>query len=112
MEMFREYYVNPFTDFGFKKLFGEEPNKDLLMDFLNAMNRERLKALVFFKMNIWEIRASTAKPFSTYTAKTNGARNLLSNCKRPNRTSSKTVLFIMRHSPSGNRATGAIGITS
>ena len=30
-------YINPFTDFGFKKLFGEEPNKDLLIDFLNAL---------------------------------------------------------------------------
>ena len=27
--------INPFTDFGFKKLFGSEPNKDLLIDFLN-----------------------------------------------------------------------------
>jgi hypothetical protein len=23
-------YINPYTDFGFKKLFGEEGNKDLL----------------------------------------------------------------------------------
>lgn len=30
-------YLNPFTDFGFKKLFGEEPNKDLLIDFLNQI---------------------------------------------------------------------------
>lgn len=30
-------YVNPFTDFGFKKLFGEEPNKDILIDFLNEL---------------------------------------------------------------------------
>ena len=30
-------YINPFTDFGFKKLFGEEPNKDLLIDFLNEL---------------------------------------------------------------------------
>ncbi|MDR1268639.1 MAG: Rpn family recombination-promoting nuclease/putative transposase [Planctomycetaceae bacterium] len=30
-------YINPYTDFGFKKLFGEEANKDLLMDFLNAV---------------------------------------------------------------------------
>jgi predicted transposase/invertase (TIGR01784 family) len=35
-----EKYVNPFTDFGFKKIFGEEPNKDLLMDFLNELLRE------------------------------------------------------------------------
>ncbi len=30
-------YLNPYTDFGFKKLFGTEFNKDLLISFLNAM---------------------------------------------------------------------------
>ena len=30
-------YVNPYTDFGFKKLFGSEPNKDLLIAFLNQL---------------------------------------------------------------------------
>ena len=30
-------YVNPFTDFGFKKLFGEEASKPLLIDFLNSI---------------------------------------------------------------------------
>jgi predicted transposase/invertase (TIGR01784 family) len=30
-------YISPSTDFGFKKLFGEEANKDLLIDFLNAV---------------------------------------------------------------------------
>ena len=30
-------YINPYTDFGFKKLFGTEMNKDLLMSFLNAL---------------------------------------------------------------------------
>jgi predicted transposase/invertase (TIGR01784 family) len=29
--------INPYTDFGFKKLFGEEANKDLLIDFLNQL---------------------------------------------------------------------------
>ncbi|VAW82144.1 conserved hypothetical protein, partial [hydrothermal vent metagenome] len=32
-----EKYINPFTDYGFKKIFGEEPNKDLLLDFLNEL---------------------------------------------------------------------------
>lgn len=40
MSEFVEKYVNPFTDFGFKKLFGEEPNKDLLLDFLNELLKE------------------------------------------------------------------------
>jgi len=30
-------YINPYTDFGFKKLFGEDANKDLLIDFLNQL---------------------------------------------------------------------------
>ena len=30
-------YINPYTDFGFKKLFGTELNKDLLISFLNAL---------------------------------------------------------------------------
>jgi predicted transposase/invertase (TIGR01784 family) len=33
----KEKYINPFTDFGFKKLFGTELNKDLLIDFLNEV---------------------------------------------------------------------------
>ena len=35
----RERYINPYTDFGFKKLFGTEMNKDLLISFLNALFR-------------------------------------------------------------------------
>lgn len=30
-------YVNPYTDFGFKKLFGEEASKQSLIDFLNNL---------------------------------------------------------------------------
>ncbi len=29
-------YISPLTDFGFKKFFGEESNKDLLISFLNS----------------------------------------------------------------------------
>jgi predicted transposase/invertase (TIGR01784 family) len=42
-------YINPYTDFGFKKLFGEEANKDVLIDFLNAFlpEKHRVKTLTF-----------------------------------------------------------------
>ena len=33
----KDRYINPYTDFGFKKLFGEEASKDLLIDFLNEV---------------------------------------------------------------------------
>lgn len=35
--MIQERYINPYTDFGFKKLFGTELNKDLLISFLNSL---------------------------------------------------------------------------
>jgi predicted transposase/invertase (TIGR01784 family) len=33
----KETFLNPFTDYGFKRIFGQEPNKDLLLDFLNEL---------------------------------------------------------------------------
>jgi len=37
----QDKFINIFTDFGFKKLFGEEPNKDLLISFLNTLLPEK-----------------------------------------------------------------------
>jgi predicted transposase/invertase (TIGR01784 family) len=39
--MLKDKYIDPFTDFGFKKLFGEECNKDLLLDFLNELLQKK-----------------------------------------------------------------------
>ncbi len=46
MSELREKYINPFTDFGFKRLFGEEPNKDLLLDFLNELLKDQQGRIV------------------------------------------------------------------
>ena len=45
----RAKYINPFTDFGFKKIFGEEASKPLLIDFLNALlpPANKIKDLTF-----------------------------------------------------------------
>jgi hypothetical protein len=42
-------YLNPFTDFGFKKIFREEASKPLLLDFLNALlpQNEKIVDLTF-----------------------------------------------------------------
>ncbi|GAB4124556.1 MAG: Rpn family recombination-promoting nuclease/putative transposase [Raineya sp.] len=44
-------YINPFTDFGFKKIFGSEENKDILIDFLETLLPEKgkIKKLKFLK---------------------------------------------------------------
>lgn len=41
MSNLKEKYINPLTDFGFKRLFGTEMNKLLLIDFLNQILPER-----------------------------------------------------------------------
>lgn len=66
-------YINPYTDFGFKKLFGEETNKDLLIDFLNQLlpqkhqieqldfrNTENFADLVEERKAIFDIYCQTA----------------------------------------------------
>jgi predicted transposase/invertase (TIGR01784 family) len=52
MTEFVEKYVAPFTDYGFYKLFAEEPNKDLLLDFLNELlkaEQGQIKDLTYLK---------------------------------------------------------------
>ena len=47
----KERYLHPLTDFGFKKLFGTEPNKILLIDFLNQLlpAHHQIKNLTYTK---------------------------------------------------------------
>ena len=48
MSNFQEKYINPLTDFGFKKLFGTDVNKVLLIDFLNEiLPNKKIKDLTY-----------------------------------------------------------------
>ena len=51
-EGIRDRYINPYTDFGFKKIFGSDMNKDLLVSFLNALldGRERIENLTYLNV--------------------------------------------------------------
>ena len=70
----KERYINPYTDFGFKKLFGTEMNKDLLMSFLNSfldiketitgikyLNSERLGDGIGDRRSIFDVYCETEK---------------------------------------------------
>ena len=56
-------YLNPLTDFGFKKLFGEEPNKDLLISFLNTLlpEQHQISELSYTKNEYQGISAADRK---------------------------------------------------
>ena len=47
MEEIAGKYINPYTDYGFKYLFGTEPNKDITLELLNALlqGKEVIKSL-------------------------------------------------------------------
>jgi predicted transposase/invertase (TIGR01784 family) len=42
-------FLNPFTDFGFKKIFGEEASKPALIDFLNTLlpEQDQVKSITY-----------------------------------------------------------------
>ena len=37
MRQSEERYISLLTDFGFKRIFGTDPNKELLINFLNSL---------------------------------------------------------------------------
>ena len=74
---FQEKYINPFTDFGFKKLFGSEPNKSLLIDFLNQILPEyhRIKDLTYTKNELLAFSEQDRKAvFDLHCTSENGDR--------------------------------------
>ena len=70
----KDRYINPYTDFGFKKLFGTELNKELLISFLNALlvgkentitdvkylNTERLGDIMVDRHSVFDVYCETA----------------------------------------------------
>jgi predicted transposase/invertase (TIGR01784 family) len=74
----KEKYINPFTDFGFKKLFGTEPNKELLIDFLNEVVLPEQRRIVDlnYKNNerLGSFELDRKAIFDLYCVGTNGER--------------------------------------
>jgi len=60
----KDKYIDPFTDFGFKKLFGEECNKDLLLDFLNELLHKKegkIVSIMYMKSDMLGISEESRK---------------------------------------------------
>jgi len=69
-----ERYINPYTDFGFKKLFGTEMNKDLLISFLNALpcsNKMEIENVQYLNSEHLGDRRAV---FDVYCQRTDGGR--------------------------------------
>ena len=76
-EEIKERFINPFTDFGFKRLFGTEPNKDLLIDFLNQLlpPKDRIEDLTFSNSEtVPNIREERKAVFDIYCTNAKGQK--------------------------------------
>lgn len=43
----KEKFINPYTDEGFKRIFGSEINKDMIIKFLNSLLNETIRDITF-----------------------------------------------------------------
>ena len=79
-------YINPFTDVGFKKIFGQEINKDLLIDFLNSLLKgERVINNVTFldKEQVGEFKDDRSLIYDVYCETDSGEKIIVEMQNQP-----------------------------
>ncbi len=59
-------FINPFTDFGFKKIFGEEASKPHLIDFLNSLLPDEAKIADLSFKNLEQLPRSADERKAVY----------------------------------------------
>ena len=74
-------FINPYFDYGFKRLFGIEPNKDLLISFLNAVFEGRRPPIVdvsYLKTELLgDYREDRGTVFDLYCLQEDGTRYIV-----------------------------------
>ena len=80
LEGLQERYVNFYTDFAFKKLFGTEVNKELLISFLNALlaGEEVIRDITYLNTeHLGELERERKAVFDVYCENERGERFLV-----------------------------------
>ena len=78
--IFRDRYINPYTDFGFKMLFGTEMNKELLISFINSLlsGKEVIRDLTYLNTeHLGTSEADRRAVFDVYCEKECGEKILI-----------------------------------
>ena len=72
-----ERYISLLTDFGFKRIFGTDPNKELLINFLNSLfdGEEVIKDVKFLNSeNVGDVYTERKAIFDVYCENENGEK--------------------------------------
>ena len=78
--IFRDRYINPYTDFGFKMLFGTEMNKELLISFINSLlsGKEVIRDLTYLNTeHLGTSEADRRAVFDVYCENEGGEKILI-----------------------------------
>ena len=77
MAAIEDRYISLLTDFGFKRIFGTAPNKDLLINFLNCLfdGRKVIKDIMYLNSeHFGEIQSARKAIFDVYCEDENGKK--------------------------------------
>lgn len=99
-------FINPFTDVGFKRIFGQEINKDLLIDFLNALleGEKRVKDIRFLDKELLpEYENDRSLIYDIYCTDENGEQFIVE-MQNPSMSTSVNARSITSRKPSPVKA--------
>ena len=108
----QDKYISLLTDFGFKRVFGTEPNKDLLIDFLNTLlpPHHQIKDLSFKNNeNLGSMPIDRKAIFDIYCQAQNGERFIVE-IQKAKQNFSRTEAFIIQPFRFRNRRLKVNGI--
>ncbi len=73
-------YINPYTDYGFKLLFGTEPNKDITLELINALlqGKEVIRSLTLLPPEeLADLKDKYAHMFKVYCENEHGEKIII-----------------------------------
>lgn len=80
MEEIANRYINPYTNYGFKLLFGTEPNKDITLELVNALlqGKEVIKSLTLLPTELLgDTKDDRRSVFDIYCENENGEKIII-----------------------------------
>ena len=92
-------FIDPLSDFGFKHLFGNEPNKDILIDFLNQLfkGQKEITDLTYNSTEHAGVPKNLKRYFLTCLVPAKTESSLLLRCKGPNSATLATGQYFILH---------------
>ena len=107
-------FINPFTDIGFKRIFGQEVSKPLIIDFLNSLllGKEHITSITFLDKEQPALFEDDRSLIYDIYCETDKNENIIVEMQNKSQPYFKTGAYIMPPKPlQGKAKKGLIGNT-